>query len=253
MFNKETSFEKRKMISKALALLEAIAEARKPLGVSHLSKRLDMPIATVHRQLRNLIDVELVQQDSATGRYVLGSRAYALASTIGGTRPDQVQKVLRELNQKTSYSTLFSQLNGTSITYLTNLPSTTAISVGGRIGGTGPLHSTAMGKAILAQLDPSALEALLQQIELTAHTPMTITNRDDLRSEIAQIRERGYAIQREENEAKVCSIAYPVNVGHGATRSHYAVCISSHISEFDELSEWIDELHLTAVRLEGLI
>ncbi|MCS2608724.1 IclR family transcriptional regulator [Halomonas dongshanensis] len=242
------------MITKAVAVLEALARSREPQGVSQLSAQLQMPVATIHRQLQTLVNEDLARQTARGGLYELGERAFTLAYTINRRRGIQHSRaVLKELNRTTSYSTIFGKLADTSFTYIDHLPATTALSLKGSVGASGYLHATAIGKALLATLDEAEFERLLPTLELTAVTSETITDPRALKEEIARIRQQGYAVSRGENEPKVASVAVPVQVGRDEDKTLYAVCIASHISELDDLLTWVEELRLAVKRLEEVI
>lgn len=240
------------MITKAITVLETLAGSREPLGVSQLSTMLGMPVATVHRQLQALLAEDLVRQEGGNGLYSIGLRSFSLAQAVGAHRgTEQGRPVLRELNGSTSYATLLGRLNDTSFTYVDHLSSTTAISVRGRVGATGLLHATALGKAMLSRLEESELDDILSRLDFPSMTPATITDAARMRTEISQVREQGYACSRAENELQVGSVAVPFRAG--GSQEIYAVCIASHISELEEVLSWVAELRDAATRLEGLI
>lgn len=85
------------------------------------------------------------------------------------------------------------------------------------------LHCTAGGKAILAALPDEAIEPILESTELTAHTPQTLTTRDELRDEIEAIREQGFALEQEEQLMGVRGVGVAVRRQDGAVAGAIAV------------------------------
>lgn len=241
-------------MDRAVAVLEAIASSETPVGVSHISAELALPLATAHRQLQKLVDAGLVVQNAATSRYSLAERAFRLAHTISRQRsPELPRAVLREINQKTTFSTLVGKLSGDRFVYLENLPSTGSISVRGEIGSTAPLHATAIGKALLSILDQDEYEAILGRIPLETHGDTTITDRTRLDAEIARVREEGFARSLAEYEHQVGSVAVPFRVERAGQSGAFAICIAGHISEMDRVLAGVEDLRHAADRLEGLM
>jgi DNA-binding IclR family transcriptional regulator len=79
-----------------------------------------------------------------------------------------------------------------------------------RMGTSGHLHSTALGKAILAFTKQSEREKIINDLHMPALTENTITNAKDLRSHLREITRAGYAIEDKENQEDICSIAAPI-------------------------------------------
>ncbi|WP_428930264.1 IclR family transcriptional regulator [Microbacterium sp. YY-01] len=245
---------KRKHMDRAVTILEAVAASQTPIGVSHLSESLSLPLASTYRQLQKLTDSGLLVQNPATNKYSLGERAIHLANKIvvhrGGERS---RAVLREVNEETTFSTLVGRFSGTSFTYVENLPSTSSMSVSGVIGTPAPLHATSIGKGILSLLDESIYRQTVAQLSLDSFSKRTITTVAQLDAEIARVRDIGFAQSHAEYEARVGSVAVPFRVEQGPQSGIYALCIAGHISEMDQLMACLDKLRDAAYRLGGLM
>jgi DNA-binding IclR family transcriptional regulator len=92
-----------------------------------------------------------------------------------------------------------------------------------RVGSRTPLHSTSGGKAILAHLDESRIEHIVDHIGLPAQTPQTITNEAELWEELERIRERGYALNLEESISGLHAVGAPVFDDSGVIRGALSV------------------------------
>ncbi len=237
-----------------MAILEAVAVAAAPQGVSQISAALALPLATTHRQLQKLVEAGLLRQDATTSLYSLGERSFRLAHAIGKQRGlARGREILAEINRTTTFSTLLGKLTGDHFIYLENIASTGSLSVRGEIGASSPLHATAIGKAMLSTLTLPEYADLVDRLTLDAHTAETITDRARLDEEIALVRERGYARSHAEYEPQIGSIAVPIRVDTGERTGTFAICIATHVSEMDQLLPWIDELRRAAERLEGVL
>jgi DNA-binding IclR family transcriptional regulator len=93
--------------------------------------------------------------------------------------------------------------NGASMVYIEKLESPSAVRMASRIGTSVCLHATAVGKAYLAMLGEAEREALVPTLEMDRYTPRTLVDRDALRAQLAQVRERGWSFDDEEHEAGI--------------------------------------------------
>lgn len=103
--------------------------------------------------------------------------------------------------------------------YLAQAPSPHTLRIFAEVGRRVPVHSTAVGKMVLAGLEPAAAEAILVRSDLVARTPRTLTDVDGLALELARVREQGWAMDDEEQELGVRCVAVPVEAGPGARLS----------------------------------
>jgi len=101
-------------------------------------------------------------------------------------------------------------LDRLSVVYLDKLESTNSIQLLSAVGQTMPLHSTSLGKAMLAALPDHELEATLAKLTFTPRTERTICNPEQLREDIRHTRQRGYAIDDRENEPLGACVAAAV-------------------------------------------
>lgn len=241
-------------MQKSLLLLEQIASSDGPQSVTEISRDLGVPLATAHRHLQLLVEADLLFKDSATNRYILGERAFVLALSIGNKRESaRGRTVLIELTNRTTFTTLLGRLSGHLFVYEENIPSTGSLSVRGEVGSTGPLHATAIGKALLASMSSEDYEAFLSSSSFDAHTARTITNRAILDEELKLVRSRGYAEVEGEFQAEIASVAASFPVFQAGRETRYAVCISGHVSDIDALRSCKDEVKIAAERLKVLL
>jgi DNA-binding IclR family transcriptional regulator len=101
-------------------------------------------------------------------------------------------------------------LDGASVRFVAAVEGPSAVRVASRLGRTMPAHCTSTGKAMLAQLPESELRQLLPHEDLARITPHSLGSRSRLEDELSAIRERGYAVNREESEEGVASVAVSI-------------------------------------------
>jgi DNA-binding IclR family transcriptional regulator len=126
----------------------------------------------------------------------------------------EARSYLYDLREAINESVHLAILDGVEIMYVYNLESTHAIRSRSDLGVRKPAHSTAEGQAILAFQRPDVIERVVAA-GLAAHTPKTITGVDRFHKALAAVRQRGCAIEDEENEIGMVCIAAPIRDDSG--------------------------------------
>jgi DNA-binding IclR family transcriptional regulator len=197
-------------IDRALELLSITAYAGEPLSLGEAASQAGLSKPTTHRILKILVARGLLRQDK-NRMYRLGAQAYALAtatlSHIELAREAQVG--LDWLKTVTPESTHFAALVGDTVVYVAKTEGTRPYRMASTIGSKLPVHSTAIGKALLAFLPPERADLILPDT-LERLTDATITDPAELKKQFPEIRARGYAIDDEENEDDIRCIGAPV-------------------------------------------
>jgi DNA-binding IclR family transcriptional regulator len=118
--------------------------------------------------------------------------------------------VMRTLSEQLRETTHVGMLDGANVRFVAAIEGPAAVRVASRLGRIMPAHCTSTGKVMLAQLPRTELRALLPDEQLERITTSSIGSRTELEAELDRIRERGYAINREESEEGVASVAVPI-------------------------------------------
>jgi len=195
-------------IDKALAVLEALTEHHR---VTDIAAATGVSKSTVHRILQSLVEWGFARPDGSGG-YEPGPRILTLAGRVL-SRFDparQASAALRALHDRTGYTTHFAIRNGDEAVYVEKLEGRRPYQMTSRVGMSLRLHSTAIGKAILAQLSDEEVLAIAARTRLERRTPNTLTSDEDLLAHLAAVRARGYAVDDEENEPGVRCVAAAV-------------------------------------------
>lgn len=198
---------------KSVEVMFTIVEALKELdgaGVTELAEHLDLPKSTLHNYLATLEQEEYVVKDGTT--YRVGLRFLDL----GAYARDQIDMFevakpeLEHLASETGeLANLLVEEHGKG-SYLYRTRGEMAVQVKGHVGTRAPLHSTGLGKAILAYLPESRVEAIVEEHGLPPSTPETITDPEELFADLAAIRDRGYAFDDEERLRGLRCVAAPI-------------------------------------------
>ena len=200
-------------VEKVIDILELLARESRGLALGDLAKRLDLNASTAHHLLATLKGRGLVAQDERTKMYRIGYRLVGMVNRfLSGTDlyPAGISPVeeLRDLSGETSYLTAIQRREAAVILTLTGARPIQARRF--HRPGQSNFHSTATGKLMLAHLPTEEVTALLSGRELAQFTPNTITDPTQLQADLRAIRERGYALDREEDYIGVECVAFPV-------------------------------------------
>lgn len=203
-------------VATSIRLLKAFSEKDVEIGISALSKRLDVSKSTVHRLATTLVSEGLLEQNPETERYRLGLALFALGALVR-RRMDistEAKPLLLELRRLTNENVHLAILDAAQVMYINELESGQAIRLRPHLGLSKPAFCTAEGMAILAFCSPERVEAALSG-DLRARTPRTVTDRLEIRYRLQRVAARGYAIEDEESEIGMRCVAAPVRGADG--------------------------------------
>ncbi|MDX6239591.1 MAG: hypothetical protein QOG10_4406 [Kribbellaceae bacterium] len=197
------------VVSRALALLYAFDDQHRRLTLTELARRADLPVPTAYRLAGELAaGGALVRR--ANGQYAVGRRLWdvgLLAPVQTGLR--QVASLfLNDIHAATRATVHLAIRDGTKVLYLERLSGRLSVPVVSQVGSRLPMHSTGVGKVLLAHAPEQVQEDALAH--LTRFTPYTVIQPDRLRAQLDRTRRDGYATTVEEMTLGACSIAVPV-------------------------------------------
>lgn len=218
-----------KSVTRVFDLLELIADAGGDVTLSELSAAADLPLPTIHRLLRTLVSRGYARQ-LANRRYALGPRLVRLGEIANRKFGQVAMPQLKSLVEKLGETVNLATIDGDRVIYISQAPSPHAMRMFTEVGRRLHLHSTGVGKAILAQLDDAEVRDIVERTGLPHATEKTIGSLDELLRDLAGIRERGYAIDDNEQEIGVRCFAMPVPGMPVPT----AVSVSGPVSRVDE-------------------
>lgn len=243
-----------KVLDKAFKILELFDEKGKELTVTRIHDLLNFNKASTFRILRNLEEAGYLEKDPDTLKYKLGLKIFYLGSlaephtTIRRiTRP-----FLERLNEKCDETVHLAVLHHGQALYLDKIEGRKTIRVITRIGTELPAHCSGVGKVLLSALSEETLDRIVRERGLPQFTDNTITELSALKTELAQVRKKGYAIDNEEIEEGLKCAAAPLRDSEGKIVA--AVSISVPRERFNkEISKFISMVKETARETSDLI
>ena len=194
-----------------LNIIEHMAQARGPVGVSELASAVAMPKPRIYRHLRTLVSRGYASQEPQSEKYGLTMRL----SHIGRAVADQtgvhvaMRSVMPALRERVHQSVVVGQIEDEGVRVLDILRQASAVEISSRPGTLFDFHCTAQGKVALA-FGPPKLWKKVQRTPLRQWTDATKTNLDRLKAEVDKVRKRGWAVAPGEVLSGINALAAPV-------------------------------------------
>ena len=208
-------------LERGLAVLRAFTPDRPTLGISELARGLALTRSTTHRYVATLATLGYLEQDGPTRKYRLGPRVLDLGFSVLASLDlrEVAAPHLRRLTDSTGHTSNLAIRDDTDVILIDRVrgrpgrshPLEFTLHVGSRI----PAYCSATGKALLAFLPRPDLEQVLERIDLIQRGPRTLTDKRALLAELDQVRRTGIAVNDEELESALRSIAAPVRARSG--------------------------------------
>ena len=242
-------------VDNALWLLQMVGE-RQALRVAEAADLLGVARSTAHRLLSALRRRGFVMQDRPNGAYRPGPALHAVGlAAISRIDIRRIARpILEELQEETTETASLAVLEGTNIRFVDAVESTRAVRVGNRTGLVRLAHTSAVGKAILAELPVNELRRRYPEAELATHTPASVASRDALFAELAEIRHQGYALNWEESVESTSAIAAALRDPTGNPVAAVAIAApSSRMRSGDAVRAFAPSVISAAKRIEEMM
>jgi len=187
-------------LSKGLKVIEYLATHPEGLNMGEMAEGLSIAKSGIYRIVATLAKEGYIRKDDDSATYKLTRKLLVLGQNVVSQHnvTEISLPVMRELRDATGETVQLNTLAGLQGVVLEQMPSPNAIRIVVDPGTLFDLHCTAPGKAIMAFLPEAERDSLLAQLKLTKHSPTTITDREELKSELLSVAEVGYALDRAE-------------------------------------------------------
>lgn len=229
------------MIERMTLILDAFDSATPMLSLLELAERTGLPRSTLHRILDQMIRLRWLAHSA--GGYRLGMRTLELGGLAAGHSEirDVVGPLLHELCRRTGFVGHLAVLDGREVVFLDKVGGRFAANLPTRLGGRLPAHTTAVGKAILASLDPHHIDATYRA-RLPVRTPRSIRTVAGLHNELAQIRRRhGVAMDNQESLTGISCVAAPLR-GRGPATAALSLSGDTQAMDLGQLAPVVLEV-----------
>ncbi len=221
-------------VERALSILEGVAQRRDGLTNSEISRKLGMPKSSASYILRALERRGYLRRHQETGKYRLGLKVLSLSREVlaGFDSGEVARPVLRGLVDRTHLTTHLAILDHGEAVYIEKVDAPGFIKMDTWVGRRMFVHSTSVGKSLVAHLPKEDVEAIIRGHGLKKRTPKTITTPSRFFTELEKVRVQGYAVDDEENSLGARCVGAPVFDPLGQVEA--AVGVSGTISQVDD-------------------
>lgn len=196
-------------VERVLDILEAFQSSQKPLSLTDLAEVAGIPKSSCHAIVATLTARGYLYSLTRPRALYPTRRMYDIARDIHGKDPfvERVMPLLERLRDASRETIILGKRQGDAVIYLQVVESQNSIRYSAKPGEFKPLHSSAIGKALLGSLKEPELRAALDGRELKAATPATLTDTGTLIEDILESRRRGYFLTRGENVPDVWAVS----------------------------------------------
>ncbi len=199
-------------LTKALALIEALASSPRPLTAVQLSRTLNLTRPTVYRILTTLVQHGFVTHEEDGSCFRLTFKLFDLGQRVleGTDLLEAARPVLRKLRAHCHETVHFAVPENGRMVYLDKLEGSGPFCTNSRLGRSVPMHCTALGKSVLAYLPTIKTRRVLLGQGMPRYTPRTIVALSAMERELARVQRQGYAVDDVEFEEGVRCVGAPI-------------------------------------------
>lgn len=225
-------------VGRALDVLGVFLDGKGPRTVAEITAELGIPRSTAYELVQTLAARQCLRlADEHTHRYDLGLHLFELGSAYADSveLSEQGRQVAQELVARSGETVHVATLDSIEVVYLVKADSPKAVRMVSAVGKRLPAHCTAVGKALLSGLDDGEVARRYGDGEWVRMTPNSLASLDALLAELAQIRERGLALDNCESNADVRCVAAPVRDSSHHVVAGLSISVPAHRA--DRLSD----------------
>jgi DNA-binding IclR family transcriptional regulator len=241
------------MVGKALGLLVLLGDEPRGASAAEISRRADLPFSTTYRLLGSLTRDGFVDYEPDGRRYHLGLRIFQLGQAVSNHHgfAGTALPILRRVTEQTGEATILSVRDGIHHLTVNKVDGPQTFRVTSDPGFLGALHTTSVGKALVAFAEDEDRERLIEELPLEPLTSLSITDRDAFRAEIEKVRRQGFAVMDEENELGMRAVAVPVFNSQGTAFASLATAVPVFRLSMEALVALVPLLQAAAVELSA--
>lgn len=202
-------------LERGLEVLECFSPEQPVRGVNEIAHQLGMSRPTTHRYMSTLLELGYLEQEkNRKYRLTLAVTNLGMSAMNSMSLPEHAARHMRELREESRLTVALAVLDGARALCVERLsgsrPAQRTIDEHLQVGAELPLHSTALGKVLLANLHAEQQKDLIGQFELSKQGPNTITGKRAFAAELTRVREEGLASDDQESASDAQALAAPV-------------------------------------------
>ncbi|GAA4552850.1 IclR family transcriptional regulator [Amycolatopsis samaneae] len=228
-------------LDRALTLLRGLT--KEPRTLDQLAEEVGVHKSTVLRLLRTLESHHFVRREGVR-HYRLGSALFDLANQALESNDVRrsAQPALAALNERTGHTVHLASYEDGEVVYIDKYEGTHSVRMYSRIGKRAPLHCTAVGKVLVADMPATRREEIARSIDYVVLTPNTIASPEAFLAELTRVAEQGYAVDDAEHEDFIHCVAAPIRGADGDVLAAASMSVPKVLLDFDGLLALVPEL-----------
>jgi DNA-binding IclR family transcriptional regulator len=238
---------------KALDILDCFSLEKQELGITEIAKIIGYGKSTVYAIVKTLEKNRYLKQNNENKKYSLGlkiiERAYVLLEQM------DIRKItfpfLKKLSEKYKENVHLAILDRQEVVYIEKFENAPSLGIRSWVGHRTSVHSTALGKVILAFLPEEEINKIIQIISLEKRTPNTITDPSVLKSHLSQVKKVGYAIDNEEHQVGGICIGGPIFDCTGKVIAAFSISVPIVRINKDKLGAIIEDIIKTSKEISA--
>jgi IclR family transcriptional regulator, pca regulon regulatory protein len=241
-------------LARGLAVIESFDEVRGSASLSEIAARAQLSRGTVRRALMTLQSLGYLGEEN--GRFSLLPRALRLGYSYLNSQPiwALARPYVEEVHAQTGETTSVSVLDEGMIVYVIRIVASRLVHDNVAIGSRLPAYPAAMGRVLLAGLPEAELERYLRETEFKQLTSLTVIDPARLRVVIRQARQSGFAVNDQEMELGLRSIAVPITAPDGVTVAAMNIaCSSVRISHVEMKRNFLPVLRAAVKKISDVL
>ena len=224
------------------------------MTLSEVAAAAGLTRAGARRILLTLVQLGYVSLDER--KFRLTARILDLGFAYLSSMPfwNLAEPIMEALVEQVHESSSASVLEGTDIVYVLRVPTHKIMTITLGPGSRLPAYCTSMGRVLLSGLDDPQVDSILRRSKIEARTPWTVTDRGELRKQIAEVRARGWALVNQELEEGLVSISAPIRERNGRILAALNVSgQANRTSPQQVVKRFLPPLRAAAERLSDLL
>lgn len=188
-------------VDRVCDILDTLANASDPVSLSDVAAATELPKSSTFRYLSALEGRHYVERTADGTAYRLGLAFRAQDSRGVEQLREAAEPVLGALRDQLKETANLGVLDGSTVVHILVRESPHMMRLAARVGERGPVHATALGKAMCADLPRDRVRSILAASGMPAYTDATIVQPDAYLAELDRVRTQGWAVDDEENQA----------------------------------------------------
>lgn len=238
-------------LDRALTILEVLAESKKGLSLSQLTRSLGWPKSSTHCLLLTLERRGYLHRNEQTGQYMFGLKLFGLANIAlsGIELREQAAPFLQALMERTRLTVHMAILERDEAVLIDKVEPPGLFKLATWIGKRMDVHCTGVGKALIAYLPEEELDRLIKEHGLPRHNENTIVSPRRLKEALARIRQLGYSVDDEEDELGLRCIGAPIFNREGQVIASISVAGTTAQIHLENLGKSAQQVKQTALAI----